>query len=171
MKPLVPLTVAALCVALAAAADKSDNPAVTDQDFVTKAAQAGMAEAQLGKLAENHASDDAVKEFARRMVKDHTAANDKLMTAAKNVKVAAAAAPDKEAQAAADKLAGLKGADFDKAYMQQMVDDHQKAVSVFEAESKNGADPALKGFAADTLPTLQDHLKMAQSLYDKLKGK
>ena len=171
MKPLVPLAVAALCVALAAAADKGDKPALTDQDFVNQATQAGMMEVQLGKLAENHASDDAVKDFAHRMVKDHTAANDTLMAAAKNVKVAAAPAPDKEAHAAADKLPNLKGADFDKAYMQQMVDDHQKAVSVFEAESKNGTDPALKSFAADTLPMLQDHLKMAQSIYDKLKGK
>jgi putative membrane protein len=171
MKPLVPLTVAVFCVALAAAADRIENPAVTDQDFVMTATQAGVMEVQLGKLAEKHASDDAVKDFAHRMVKDHTAANDKLMAAAKNVKVAAAAAPDKEAQAAADKLAGLKGADFDKAYMRQMADDHQKAVSLFEAESKNGTDPALKGFAADALPMLQDHLKMAQSIYDKLKGK
>jgi putative membrane protein len=171
MKTLVHFAVAALCVASAAAADKSDNPALTDQDFIMKATQAGMTEVQFGKLAQNQASDDAVKEFARRMVKDHTAANDELMTAAKNVKVAAAPARDKDAQAAAGKLTGLKGADFDRAYMQQMVDDHQKAVSLFEVESKNGTDPALKNFAADTLPTLQDHLKMAQSINDKLKGK
>ena len=151
------------CALLAA-----DKPQLSDPDFLAQAAEAGTAEIKLAELADTRASDDAVKDFARCMIKDHTAIAAKLTDAARGAKVAVVAGLDKDARAAEDRLAGLKGADFDRAYMKQMVEDHEKAVSLFEAEAKGGTTDGLKTFAADTLPTLQDHLKMARMLSDKL---
>ena len=141
----------------------------SDRKFVTKAAEGGIAELQLGKLALQKASNDQVKQFGQRMVTDHGSANEKLKAVASNKGVSLPAQMDASAQKEYDKLSKLSGAQFDRAYMDAMVSDHKKDVSEFRSESRSGADNDIKSFAASTLPTLQQHLQMAQSAQQAVK--
>lgn len=134
-----------------------------DQMFMTKAAGANAAEVELGRLAVEKASNDEVTKYAQRMVEDHGKANDELKTLAQNKNVTLPEGPDPHAKTMHDKLSKMSGAAFDRAFMQLMVTDHKKAVNDFRMASKSAEDPDVKGWAAKTLPTLEDHLKMAQS--------
>lgn len=161
---------AALLLAPAALADKAGkgekgNP---DQQFVTKASQAGLAEVNHGTLAAEKAANADVKRFAQRMVKDHTANNEELKTVANNKQFKLATTMGKKHQAMQDKLAKLEGEEFDRAYMKHMVMGHKEAVSLFEKYSKNGKDEDLKAFAEKSLPTLKEHLQLAQSVAGKV---
>jgi putative membrane protein len=141
-----------------------------DRTFVMKAAQDGMAEVELGRAAQQQASSDAVKQFGQRMVTDHGKANEELKSIVANKGVSLPSALDKEHAAHGEKLKRLKGPEFDREYMKHMVDDHKKAVALFEKTSKSAKDSDVKGFASKTLPTLQEHLKMAQSTQSQLGG-
>jgi putative membrane protein len=134
----------------------------SDQNFVSKAALDGMAEVELGKLAVEKAGSDDVKKFGQRMVDDHSKAGDELKTLAQNKQITLPTGGNPHAKAMHDRLAKLSGAAFDRAYMQAMLTDHRKAVNEFRLESKSGRDADVKGWAAKTLPTLEEHLKMAQ---------
>jgi putative membrane protein len=134
-----------------------------DRKFVTKAAQDGMAEVQLGQLAQEKGQSDQVKQFGARMVQDHTQANDQLKSIAQAKGIALPAAVEGKHRKHLEKMQNLSGAEFDRAYMKHMVDDHQKAVKLFKREAERGSDADLKAFAASTLPKLQDHLAMAKS--------
>jgi len=140
-----------------------------DKDFVMKAAQGGMAEVMLGQMASTKATSPDVKNFGNRMVSDHGKANDELKQLAQNKGMALPADTDQEHKDAADKLSKASGKDFDKAYISNMVEDHEKDVKEFEKASKDAKDPDLKAWASKTLPTLQDHLKMAKDTKAKLK--
>jgi len=140
-----------------------------DKEFVMKAAQGGMAEVMLGQMASSKATSPDVKNFANRMVSDHGKANDELKQLAQNKGMALPADTDQEHKDAADKLSKASGKDFDKQYMSAMVDDHGKVAKMFENESKDAKDPDLKAWAAKTLPTIQDHLKMAKDTKAKVK--
>ena len=131
------------------------------------AATGGMAEVELGKLGVANATSSDVKQFAQRMVDDHSKANDELKALAAQKNVTLPAEVDAKHKAAYDKLAKAKGAGFDAAFMSQMVSDHQADVSLFERESKSGKDAETKAWAAKTLPTLQEHLKMAKEIHAK----
>lgn len=133
-----------------------------DHTFATMAAQGGMAEVALGQLAQQKASSDAVKQFGQRMVDDHTKVNDELKSIASTKNIALPAEVSAKDKATMDRLSKLSGAAFDRAYMQDMVADHKKDVSEFRHESENGTDADMKAFAAKTLPTLEEHLKMAE---------
>jgi putative membrane protein len=133
-----------------------------DQTFVTKAAKGGMAEVELGKLAADKASSDAVKKFGQRMVDDHSKANDELKTLAQSKSITLPTEIGPEEKALHDRLSKLSGPAFDQAYMKAMVSDHVKDVNEFKMEAKSGKDPEVKAFAAKTLPTLEEHLKMAR---------
>ena len=135
-----------------------------------EAAIGGMAEVELGNLAQQKASSDDVKKFAERMVQDHSKANDQLKQTASAKGVELPTALDKKHKSDMDKLQKLSGADFDRAYMKHMVSDHKKDVSEFQKEAKSGKDSELKSFASSTLPTLQDHLKLAQTTNDAVKN-
>jgi putative membrane protein len=130
--------------------------------FVTKAAQGGLAEVELGKLASDKASNEQVKQFGQKMVDDHGKANDQLKSLAqtKNIMLPTDLSP--KDKALRDRLAKLSGPAFDRAYMRAMVTDHTKDVNEFRMESKSGADPDVKSWASNTLPTLETHLKMAE---------
>jgi len=117
-----------------------DKKADKGNDFVTMAASAGMAEVKLGQLAAEHASSDDVKKFGQHMVDDHTKANKELMSIVEKKNITVSKELDKKHQAAMDELSKLKGAEFDRAYMAQMVKDHQEAVKLFEGEAKEGQD-------------------------------
>jgi putative membrane protein len=133
-----------------------------DENFVMKAAMGGMAEVDLGKLAVEKASSDEVKKFGQRMVDDHGKANEELKTLAQNKHMTLPAGPDPHAKALHDRLAKLSSPAFDRAYMQEMLVDHKKDVNEFRMEAKSGKDPDVKGWAAKTLPMLEEHLRLAQ---------
>jgi len=140
-----------------------------DRKFVTKAAEGGIAEVQLGKLAQQKSSNDQVKQFGQRMVTDHGSANEKLKAVASGKGISLPAQMDTSAQKEYDKLSKLSGVQFDRAYIAAMVSDHKKDVSEFRSESRSGADNDIKSFAASALPTLEQHLQMAQSAQHAVK--
>ena len=133
-----------------------------DEAWVMKVAKGGMAEVELGKLAAEKASTDAVKKFGQRMVDDHSKANDELKKLAQGKNITLPAEIGPEEKALRDRLVKLSGPAFDQAYMKAMVSDHVKDVNEFRIESKSGKDPDVKAWAGKTLPTLEEHLKMAR---------
>ena len=135
----------------------------SDNHFLANAAQGGYAEVEFGKLAKDKASSSDVKTFADRMVTDHGKANDELKDIASKKNVTWPTALDAKHKMIYDRLSKLSGAAFDRAYMQAMLKDHREDVAAFRTESKMGKDEDVKSFASKTLPTLEDHLKMAQT--------
>ncbi len=160
------LTILAGLLSSIAVAQKPSPNALTkaDQQFVKKAAQGGIAEVELGQLAQQKGTSDAVKQFGRRMVDDHTKANDQLKQIAQSKGISIPTSLNAKDKMTKEKLAALSGDSFDRAYMSHMVTDHKADVAEFDRESKSGADDDIKNFAVQTLPTLQDHLKQAQSI-------
>jgi putative membrane protein len=140
-----------------------------DTTFVNKAAQGGMAEVSLGQLASSKATNPDVKAFGDRMVTDHTRLNDELKQLAQSKGVTLPADVDQESKDTADKLSKASGKEFDKAYIDDMVKDHEKDVKEFEKQSKDAKDPDLKAWVTKSLPTLKDHLKMAKEAKAKVK--
>jgi putative membrane protein len=140
-----------------------------DRSFLEKAAVGGKAEVELGQLALEKAQSEDVKQFAQRMVTDHSQANSQLMGLADKMSLSLPTALDDENQKTKDKLSKLSGAKFDKEYMKDMVDDHQKDVNEFQKVSQNANNSDVKHFASQTLPTLQQHLDLAKSINDKTK--
>ncbi|RZK20958.1 MAG: DUF4142 domain-containing protein [Pedobacter sp.] len=145
--------------------------AVDDADakFTTAAAVGGMAEVEMGKLALQKSSNAQVKEFATMMVNDHGKANTELMeiAAAKNITLPSTV--DEEHKNKMDDLSKKSGTDFDKAYVDAMVDGHKSTLKLMEDESKNGADAELKAFATKTAPVVQTHLTMINKIKDGMK--
>lgn len=136
----------------------------TDQAFVKEAAIGGMAEVALGQLASTKATNDKVKAFAQRMVTDHGKANDELKTLASSKKMTVPATVDAKHKATYDRLDKLSGTAFDRAYVSDMLADHRKDVAAFKREAASAKDSDVKQFAAKTLPTLEEHLKMVEDL-------
>jgi putative membrane protein len=141
-----------------------------DKQFLTNAAQGGLAEVVLGKLAQQKANDQAVKQFGQRMEQDHTKANDELKSLAAKKGVQLSTSLKHEDQIQKDELSKLPPQSFDTHYMQVMVKDHQKDVSEFQKAADGASDPDVKNFAQKTLPILQDHLKQAQQDQKKVAG-
>ena len=141
----------------------------SDAKFAVDAANGGMAEVALGKLAQTKATNAKVKEFADMMVMDHSKANDELMALAKakNITLPDSVSTEKKKEMA--DLAKKSGKDFDKAYVDAMVDGHKKTVSLFEDASKNAKDADIKAFATKTLPTLNAHLEHINAIHDSMK--
>ncbi len=135
-----------------------------DKRFMDKAAQGGMAEVELGHLAEQNGSSQQVKDFGKRMVTDHSKANDQLKQLASQENVTLPTSLDAKDQATKDRLSKLQGAAFDKAYMKDMVMDHKKDVADFKHESMDAKNPQLKNWASETLPTLESHLQEAEKI-------
>jgi putative membrane protein len=149
---------------------KEGTKALNANDFLIKAVECGHAEVEFSKLAQKNASDAKVKDFANKLVQDHTAANKKLLQQARGLKVGVVAGLDKDKRNAYRDLSKRSGADFDREYMRIMVEDHEKAVRLFGPFAKTGAHEGLRTFANDTLPKLQAHLKDARAIYARLKG-
>ena len=134
------------------------------RDFVNDAATGGMMEVELGNLATQKAKSQRVKDFGRMMVDDHTNANNNLKEIAsrKNIDVPAVITDDQKKDM--DKLSKKSGADFDKAYVDMMVEDHKKDIAAFKKAAGSVSDNDIKNFATTTLPTLQKHLDSIQSI-------
>lgn len=152
----------AVIALLGMAAYAQSSLSSADKTFVTNAAQGGLAEVKLGELAKEKGSNQSVKDFGSHMVMDHSKANDELKGVASSKGVTVPDSITAKDQALYDRLSKLSGAAFDKAYISAMIKDHVTDVAEFQKESKSGKDSDVKGFAAKTLPTLQDHLKMAR---------
>jgi len=138
-------------------------------DFATEAASGGMMEVQLGKLAEQKALNPRVKKFGAMMVKDHSQANDNLKAIAAKQNIALPDSMDNDKKRHMDDLSKKTGKDFDKAYMDMMVDDHKEDISKFKDAAQNSPDTAVKAFAANSVPILQKHLDSAQAIQQSIK--
>lgn len=142
-----------------------------DRRFLERAAEGGMAEVALGQVARERATDPQVKAFAQRIEEDHGKANQALMQLAGTKGVELPKEPERGARRDAERMAAMKpGPDFDRAYMKHMVDDHKKTVTEFGKAAREARDPEVKAFAAKTLPTLENHLELAQTTYNAMRG-
>jgi putative membrane protein len=151
---------------LPASADTKLSPG--DTQFVQDASQAGATEIAASKLALTNSSDPQVRKFAQQMIADHAKLARSLDVVATEKGLGSSPGAD---SALVGKLQGLKGDDFDKAYIDEVaVGGHQKAVELFQKESESGTDPQLKGAATHALPTIRHHLAMAQQLANARKA-
>jgi len=138
-----------------------------DSNFVMQAAQSGMLEVQLGRIAVQRGSSAAVKHYGQEMVAEHTQVNQELMRLAMQKGVELPKQMSSQNKAMTDRLSGLSGTSFDAAYKQAMIDSHNQAIALFKAQSQQGQDPQLKAWASQKLPNLQAHLQMVnQKLAD-----
>jgi putative membrane protein len=154
----------------ATAGSATTSVPAADKAWVQKAAVGGLAEVELGKLAQQKAASDQVKQFGSHMVEDHSKSNTELQQLASSKGLTLPTDLDASHKNKRAKLEKLSGAQFDRAYMSEMVADHKKDVAEYRKQSTSGKDSDLKAFAAKTLPTLEDHLKMAQSTESAVKG-
>ena len=138
------------------------NLSPADADFVKKAAKGGLAEVELGLLAQQRGASDAVRQFGRRMVHDHSDANLELRQLAASKGIMVPQSLDEKDGAERDRLSTLSAREFDAAYMRDMLKDHQEDVAEFQSTANKAKDPDVRAFASKTLPTLQDHLRMAE---------
>ena len=149
---------------------KKGGLAGQDRKYFQEIAQANLAEVQAGRLAQNKASSEDVKRFAAHMVEDHGKMLDEQKAMAKSGGVQLPKQPSKEQQAALKKLEGVSGEKFDRAYVDQMVKDHEKALKLVQDTAKNAKDPQLKQAAEKAAPEVKQHLDMAKKLADKKSG-
>jgi putative membrane protein len=179
------LSAALMCMALAATTAEAQNTnsstttkregnmamSSSDKKFAMTAAMGGMAEVELARMALTRASSDAVKQYAQKMIDDHTPANSELMGIASSKGISLPTAPDAKMRAMMAKMQNLSGAAFDREYiMMAGSKDHQKMEKLFRDESMKGRDADLKAFAAKTLPVVQMHLQMARDLHTQMMG-
>jgi putative membrane protein len=144
------------------------NTSDADKTFVTSAGMAGLAEVQYGNLALQKSENADVKAFAQRMVTDHGKSNAELAQLATVKGLALPAELAGKHQDGYKHLEGLGDAEFDRAYMQHMVSDHQEAVTLFQNGSTSATDADIRAFATKTLPVLQEHLTQAQGIAGKV---
>lgn len=146
-----------------------------DRNFIVEAAQGGTTEVQLGQLAVSKRDGRRVQQFGQRMIQDHSAANNKLMTVAASVGMRLPTDPRRAmgAKGRADyaRLAPLHGDHFARAYMANQVRAHIQTIALFRREARYGHNPMVRQFARNTLPTLEDHLAMAEPLYAMVTGR
>jgi putative membrane protein len=135
-----------------------------DRTFVMQAGQLSMLEVELGRLAVQRGSSPGVKQYGQEMVEDHTRANQELMQLAMQKKVELPTEMSTQNTALIDRLSGLSGKSFDTAYKQAMIDSHNQAIALFQAQSQQGQDPQLKAWATQKLPNLQAHLEMVNQM-------
>lgn len=135
-----------------------------DQKFVMEAAHGSLMEVELGRLATQKASNADVKAFAQRMVTDHGTATTRLQQAVSQRGVTLPTTLPRNMRNEMGRLNRASGAEFDRQYMSEMVKHHRKDVAEFEKQAERGSDPAVRAFAQQTLPTLREHLRLAQEL-------
>jgi putative membrane protein len=168
MKTVTVLVSAALMGALPAVTAAPKDQSKHDQAFIDEAARGGKIEVDLGRLAEQNASDAKVKQFGARMVKDHTKLNSELGTAAKSIGLTIPTALSADQLAEYAKLSKLSGPKFDKAYMDLMVSDHTSDLAAFQKEEAATQNPTLKRVVAKAIPIIHEHLNMAKSESSKI---
>ena len=130
-----------------------------DASFYKKAAEGGIAEVEAGRLAQDKGTSQQVKDFGAMMVKDHSAANDKLQAVASSKNITLPTTSSVGQMASKAKLDVLSGETFDKSYVKGQISAHQQTVALFRKEISSGQDADAKAFASATLPTVRSHLK------------
>jgi putative membrane protein len=135
-----------------------------DHSFYHSIAEGGMAEVDLGKLAEQKSTDPRVKSFAEMMVKDHSAANQKLESLASSKQITLPQSLSTADAATKTKLEALSGESFDKSYVEAQLKGHEKTVQLLKKEISSGQDADAKAFAQSVLPTVEHHLQAVRSL-------
>jgi putative membrane protein len=140
-----------------------------DVKFAAEAASGGLTEVALGKLAQQKGVDKRVKNFGGMMVMDHSKANNEFKLLANSKNITLPPAPNADDQKVIDEMSKKSGKDFDKAYVNDMVDDHKKDIKKFEDASKNCKDPDIRAFATKTLPVLNKHLEAINTIHDSMK--
>jgi putative membrane protein len=160
----------------AIAADKgepkkgADKLSRADAKFVRESAEGGMMEMELGKLALKKSNNDEVKAFGKQMQEDHSKVNEELMTIAGKRGVELRISLQGKYKRTVDRLAKLSGAEFDRQYMQVMVQDHKEDLKKFHRQAAKGQDPEVKQFASEQVPVLEKHLEMAQATERQVKA-
>jgi len=141
----------------------------TDVDFMKAAAIGGMTEIDLGKLAGSKATNPEVKKFGQMMVTDHTKIADDLKALAKKKNLELPADLDSSHKSTMTDLQAKSGADFDKAYVDDMVHDHEKDLKEFQGKANSASDADVKAFAAKAVPIIQKHLDAIKAIQAKMK--
>ena len=164
MKTIVLLTTCVLLAAALAFSDRfeMDSP---DRQFVLSAADGGMLEVKLGKLASERATSPKCKEFGKTMITDHTKVNDELKALAQKKQITIPTQLSAAKQATYDSLAALNGEKFDMLYMNMMIASHEETIGLFQTESNKGKDPDFKKWADSKIPALKHHLEMAKKMF------
>jgi putative membrane protein len=148
--------------------NKEIKPVQADaSNFAVAAANGGMMEVILGKIAQENGSSPRVKAFGEMMVKDHTQANDSLKSIARILNIALPDSVSDDTRKEIDHMKMKKGKDFDKAYVSMMLDDHKKDIAEFRKCSDKCSDSTVKAFAYTTLPVLEKHLDSIQAIAGK----
>ncbi len=153
-----------LAVFATTADDKSAGRPMTDEEFVVKAASGGLFEVESSKLAKDAAANPEVKKFAEKMIADHGKANQELMDVAKKANLGVPAKMTEDHQKLFDRVKGVRGQEFDAAYLDAQVKAHTEAVTLFEKGSQGLKNADLKAFAEKTLPTIKEHLTHVQKM-------
>lgn len=151
--------------------DTSGSPTALDDDdreFMQKAAEGGLAEVAMGKVAATKAADAEVKSFGQMMADDHGKANEALKALAAKKNFPLPTETSSQHKDTLGELEKLSGADFDKEYVSEMIEDHEKDVKEFEKTSTDAEDPDVKAFAAQTLPTLKTHLEKIRKIGERM---
>lgn len=147
---------------------KAEDSALTvqtsDADFIVKAANGGVSEVSMAKVAKEKAMDKDVKTFADKMIKDHSKLNNQLKKLADSLNITLPAAIDENEQNHLNKLKSTAGADFDKTYIDMMVNAHNSDVKLFERAAKDILVPGIHSFILEALPVLKAHQKAIEFL-------
>lgn len=149
--------------------DKLSDSMEDDADFAVEAANGGMMEVKMGELAQMNGSSADVKEFGKMMVDDHSKANEELKSLAMQKNIMLPTTLGNDMQEKYDEMAKKTGMEFDKDYVDMMVDDHKKDIDAFKEEANDGKNADIKAFAAKILPTLEMHMQKIQSIQDGMK--
>lgn len=171
-KTSISFAAALLCLTLGALAQNPSKEKSRmnqqDKDFAKLAAQANRGEIEIGTLAQQKASNDAVKEFGKRMVEDHTNAGHELRNWSAQTNFMLPTGITADDSSTKSSLSSESGTQFDQKYMQSQLKDHKQVIAAFEKEIQDGQDPQLKQIAAKILPVLQDHVRLAEDVAGKL---
>ncbi|HLH30305.1 MAG TPA: DUF4142 domain-containing protein [Terriglobia bacterium] len=140
-----------------------------DRDFVKQAEKDNLQERVLGRMAQEQSQNNDVKSYGKMLVKDHNDALQQLVDLMNKNGMPQPKTLPEERTDAIKKMEGLKGAAFDKEFVNMMVEDHQKAIDLFQKEANTAQNSDVRDYAKDVLPTLQKHLKDAKNLLSKIK--
>jgi putative membrane protein len=143
---------------------------MSDEMFAKKAAQANLAEVKLGELAEQKGGTQQVRNFGQRMVTDHTKAGNQLKNVAQKESIKLPDRLDAKDQATYDRLSKLSGKKFDEAYARDMLKNHRQDVKAFKQEANTGVNSAIRSYASETVPTLEEHLRLAGQMMQSVSG-
>jgi putative membrane protein len=142
----------------------ANQQAMADQEFVKKALEGGAAEVQLGQLAQQKSQSEDVKQFAQKMVEDHTRLGDRMKPIAQQLGVKEPKAPSKKEKALAAKLEALSGQQFDEAYIKAMVKDHKQDLKEFQNEAQTAQNPNVKQAAQQGVGVISQHLQLIEQI-------